>query len=88
LRIDTHDSGLRIPGNYGFSCDDALIAAAALEADCSMLYSEDFQDGPVIQGRLTVRNPYAANEESARSFPRAHNWKAAAPRSVSTAPWA
>ena len=43
---------------YRFSLYDALIAAAALEADCSTLYSEDFQDGQVIEGRLTVRNPF------------------------------
>jgi len=59
LTIDTHDAGLRIADTYGFPFYDALIAAAALEAECSTLYSEDFQDGQVIEGRLTVRNPFA-----------------------------
>lgn len=58
LTIETHDSGLRIASKYGFSFYDALIAAAALEADCTTLYSEDFQDRQVIEGRLTVRNPF------------------------------
>ena len=44
--------------NYGFQFYDALIAAAALEAECTTLYSEDFQDGQLIEGRLTVRNPF------------------------------
>ena len=57
LTIDTHDAGVRIAGKYRFQFYDALIAAAALEAECSTLYSEDFQDGQVIEGRLTVRNP-------------------------------
>ena len=58
LTTDTHDVGLRIASKYGFSFYDALIAAAALEAECATLYSEDFQDGQVIEGRLTVRNPF------------------------------
>ncbi|HEY7499132.1 MAG TPA: hypothetical protein VH740_11495 [Vicinamibacterales bacterium] len=37
---------------------DGLIAASALEADCDTLYSEDLQDGQVIDGRLTIRNPF------------------------------
>ena len=45
---------------YQFSIYDACIVAAALEAKCDMLYSEDMQDGMVIEGRLTIRNPFAA----------------------------
>lgn len=58
LTIDTHDAGLHIAAKYGFPFYDALIAAAALEAGCTTLYSEDFQDGQVLEGRLTVRNPF------------------------------
>lgn len=59
LTLDTHDAGLHIAATYGFSFCDALIAAAALDAECTTLYSEDFQDGLVLEGRLTVRNPFA-----------------------------
>ena len=58
LTLDTHDAGLRIAAKYGFSFYDALIAAAALEAQCTTLYSEDFQDGQRVEGRLTIRNPF------------------------------
>jgi len=58
LTLDTHDAGLRIAAKYGFPVYDALIAAAALEAHCTTLYSEDFQDGQLLEGRLTVRNPF------------------------------
>lgn len=58
LTTDTHDGGLRIAVNYGYTIYDGLIAAAALEAKCTTLYSEDLQDGQVIEGRLTVRNPF------------------------------
>ncbi|HUC75372.1 MAG TPA: PIN domain-containing protein [Vicinamibacterales bacterium] len=59
LTTDTHDLALRVAEKYGFQFYDALIAAAALEAECTTLYSEDFQDGQVIERRLTVRNPFA-----------------------------
>jgi predicted nucleic acid-binding protein len=58
LTTDTHDAALRIANKYGFSFYDALIAAAALEAECTILYSEDLQDGQVIEERVTIRNPF------------------------------
>jgi predicted nucleic acid-binding protein len=60
LTLATHDAAVRIAERYGFSFYDALIAAAAQLADCTLLYSEDFQDGQIIDGGLTVRNPFAA----------------------------
>lgn len=39
---------------------DGLVVEAALRAGCSTLYSEDLQDGWVVDGRLTVVNPFAA----------------------------
>jgi predicted nucleic acid-binding protein len=59
LTIDVHDAALRIATKYRFQFYDALIAATALEAECTTLYSEDFQDGQVIERRLTVRNPFS-----------------------------
>jgi predicted nucleic acid-binding protein len=41
-----------------FHIYDALIVASALEAECTTLYSEDLQDGQVIDGPLTIRNPF------------------------------
>jgi predicted nucleic acid-binding protein len=58
LTIDTHDAGRRIAAKYGYSMFDGLIVASALEAECETLYSEDLQDGQVIEGRVTVRNPF------------------------------
>jgi len=60
LTVETHDAGLRIASRYRCGFYDALIAAAALEAGCTTLYSEDFQHGQIIEGRLTVLNPFAA----------------------------
>ena len=55
---ELYQSGLRVQTRYGFSFYDSLIVAAALEAGCTTLYSEDMQDGQRIEG-LTIRNPFA-----------------------------
>ncbi len=49
--------GLLIQTRYGLSFYDALIVAAALEAGCNRLYSEDMQHGQQIQ-QLTIQNPF------------------------------
>lgn len=46
-----------IAERYGFSFYDSLIIVAALESDCTVLYSEDLQNGQVIEKKLTVINP-------------------------------
>jgi predicted nucleic acid-binding protein len=58
LTSQVHEAGLRIAATYGYGVYDGLIVAAALEAECDTLYSEDLQDGQVIDGRLTIRNPF------------------------------
>ena len=58
LTVDTHLEGLALAARYRLSVYDALIAAAALEAGCSVLWSEDMQDGLVLNDRLTIRDPF------------------------------
>ena len=48
---------LELRERYGFSFYDSLIIAAALEAECTRLYTEDMQHGQRIQG-LTIENPF------------------------------
>ncbi|MDD4964211.1 MAG: PIN domain-containing protein [Gallionella sp.] len=55
---ETLNFALEIAERYRFSWYDSLIIAAALEANCAMLYTEDLQHGQVIEGRLTVINPF------------------------------
>ena len=57
LTIETHEAALRIAARYGYQIYDSLILAAALEAGCTVLYSEDMQDGKKIDS-LTIRNPF------------------------------
>ena len=50
--------GLQVQAGYGFNFYDALIVAAALEAGCSRLYTEDMQHGQQIE-QLTILSPFA-----------------------------
>lgn len=59
LELDTHLLGLDIVRRYRFSLFDAMIVAAALQAGCSTLWSEDMQHGQVIEGRLQIVNPFS-----------------------------
>lgn len=43
---------------YQFSNWDSLIIAAALLANCTILYSEDMQHNQIIENRLTIINPF------------------------------
>jgi predicted nucleic acid-binding protein len=49
---------LRIYGKHRIAWYDALIVAAALEAKCEFLYSEDLQHRRTF-GNLKVQNPFA-----------------------------
>ena len=58
VALATHKSAVDIAERYGYDIYDALVLAAALESKCRILYSEDLQDGQVINGRLTIQNPF------------------------------
>jgi predicted nucleic acid-binding protein len=45
-------------GKYDFQMFDGIIVAAALEADCEILYSEDMQNGQIIENMLKIVNPF------------------------------
>jgi predicted nucleic acid-binding protein len=58
--IPLYKRGLDIQSRYQFSFYDSLIVAAALEAGCKTLYSEDLQHGQVI-GTLRIENPFLSH---------------------------
>jgi predicted nucleic acid-binding protein len=57
LTLQVHQRGLAYAERYQYTIFDSMIVAAAVEAGCTTLYSEDMNDGQVIDG-LTIRNPY------------------------------
>jgi predicted nucleic acid-binding protein len=57
LTVDVHEAAIPIARDHGYGFYDSLVIAAALQAGCSILYSEDLQHGRRIEG-LTIRNPF------------------------------
>ena len=57
LTVRTHDRALGIAERYRYHIYDSLVIAAALEARCDTLFSEDMNHGQAIEG-LTIRNPF------------------------------
>ena len=58
LDIDTFETGLMVSRRYGYHHYDSMIIAAALQAGCEKLYSEDMQHRQVIDKRLQIVNPF------------------------------
>ena len=59
VTLQTHDVGRALAERYGWSVYDAMIVAAALLAGCTTLWSEDMQDGLLVEGQLRIANPFA-----------------------------
>jgi predicted nucleic acid-binding protein len=55
--IKLYQAALEAQARYRFGFYDSLIIAAALEAGCTTLFSEDMQHGQQIEG-LTIENPF------------------------------
>lgn len=58
VTIDTHQMALEIAEQRRFRIYDSQLLAAALLAGCTTFYSEDLHNGQLIEGRLTIRNPF------------------------------
>jgi predicted nucleic acid-binding protein len=57
LTHDMHTAARELAEEHGISFYDALIVAAAVEAGCDTLFSEDIQHGRSIGG-LAIVNPF------------------------------
>jgi predicted nucleic acid-binding protein len=58
LDMETFKTGLMISRRYGYQHYDSMIIAAALEAGCERLYSEDMQHRQIINKKLQIVNPF------------------------------
>lgn len=58
LDLETHDQAVRLAERHGYTIFDALIVAAALGAGCNVLFSEDLQNGMLIDRRLRIVDPF------------------------------
>jgi predicted nucleic acid-binding protein len=58
IELNMHEVALRLAERYGFAMFDALMVAAALQTGSTILWSEDMQDGMLIDGTLRIANPF------------------------------
>lgn len=66
LDLETHSTALALALRHGLAFYDALIVSSALRARCELLYSEDMQDGLVIEGRLRIVNPFQLSKQGSK----------------------
>lgn len=59
MTLRTHEVGRAVAERYQLSVYDGMIVGAALIAGCGTLWSEDMQDGLVIEDQLRIINPFA-----------------------------
>ena len=57
VNYDTLLKASELRKRYGFSFWDSSIVASALQADASILFSEDMQDGLIVAEKLEIVNP-------------------------------
>ena len=58
LSQDIFIKGSQLRTHYNLSYYDSIIVAAALVSHCNILYSEDMQDGLIIEKKLKIVNPF------------------------------
>ena len=58
ISAETTLKALELRQKYHFAWYDTLILAAAIENQCSILYSEDYQHNQIIEETLTIINPF------------------------------
>ncbi|OCJ17852.1 hypothetical protein A6U87_02665 [Rhizobium sp. AC44/96] len=58
LDLSTTKGAIDLAKRYNLAFYDATMLSAALAMDCTRYYSEDLQSGLIIDGRMTVINPF------------------------------
>jgi predicted nucleic acid-binding protein len=56
--LTTQLKALKIKDKYKLQFYDSLIIATAIENKCTILYSEDMQNGLIVESVLTIVNPF------------------------------
>jgi len=64
LTLETLDRGRLVAERYRLGVYDAMIVAAALLGGCETLYSEDMQDGLLIDDQLRICNLFTIQASS------------------------
>ena len=62
VNFETLQKAKKLIDKYDFQIFDSLIVASALESNCDILYSEDMQNGLVVEKQLVIVNPFVVKE--------------------------
>ena len=57
ITFETIKRYLSLKERYQYAYWDSLVLASALENKCFIIYSEDMQDGQIIEKTLLIKNP-------------------------------
>jgi predicted nucleic acid-binding protein len=58
FNLDLTKKAINLNEKYKYSYYDSLIIAAALETECSILYTEDLHHNQLIEDKLRIVNPF------------------------------
>ena len=58
FNLDIFESASNLRTQYHLSFWDSLVIACTLFSDANILYSEDMQDGLIVDKKLTIINPF------------------------------
>jgi predicted nucleic acid-binding protein len=58
MTLQTHQVGRALAERYALSVYDAMIVSAALIAGCTTLWTEDMQNGLMVEDQLRIVNPF------------------------------
>ncbi|MDD7973783.1 PIN domain-containing protein [Roseinatronobacter alkalisoli] len=58
LTVQTHEIGRALGERYSFSVYDSMVVASALLAGCTTLWTEDMQNGLLVESQLQIVNPF------------------------------
>lgn len=64
IKTETVERALDMMRIYKYSYWDSLIIASAIENNCLILYSEDFQHNQVLEQKLRIINPFILEDSS------------------------
>jgi len=58
LTVQVYMRAFKVREKYNISYWDSLVVSSALESGCTQLYSEDMQEGLIVDGTLRIINPF------------------------------
>ena len=62
INEDIIDKAIELNDKYKFAYYDCLMLSSALDSHCGILYTEDMNNGQIIDGILKIVNPFIIGE--------------------------